>query len=234
MRTESMEADGPGWIATVDRLDAGVVALIGLVAGAIGLGGLLGLLLDVLLGGNRTDSEFWRREVASYLAIALPGAVLWLWNWLRMQGRRAVAPEAEAGSTLRRAYLLIVVAPALIVSLASLAYLLYRMFGAILQVEVSGNTASALSAPLGALLLAAAVAMYHGLMVRRDQRLRAAAPSAAPEIDAAAPPRATSAAPSRRVLVLSGPPGADLESTVAALRAALAPELLLEDGAPPD
>jgi hypothetical protein len=31
------------------------------------------------------------------------------------------------------------------------------------------------------------------------------------------------------VLVLSGPPGTDLETTVAALRAALAPELQLED-----
>jgi hypothetical protein len=234
MRTESMEADGPGWIATVDRLDAGVVALIGLVAGAVGLGGLLGLLIDVLLGGNRTDSDFLRREVASYLAIAVPGAVMWLWNWLRLQARRAAAPKEEAGSTLRRAYLLLVVAPAMIVSLASLAYLLYRLFGAILQVEVSGNTASAVSAPLGALLVAAAVAIYHGVAVRRDQHLRAAVSGAAPDIDAAAPPPAPSAAPARRVLVLSGPPGTDLETTVAALRAALAPELLLEDGASTD
>jgi Domain of unknown function (DUF5671) len=227
MRAESMEADGPGWIATVDRLDAGVVALVGLVAASVGVGGLMGLLIDVLLGGNRADAEFWRREAAGYLAIAFPGAVMWLWNWARLEGRHSAAPDAEAGSTVRRAYLLIIVAAALIVSLASLAYLLYRLFGAILQVELSDNAVSAISAPLGALLVAAALAIYHGVAVRRDQALRGAASAAAPEIALAAD---VTAPPARRVLVLSGPPGADLETTVAALRAALAPELKLEDG----
>lgn len=227
MRAESMEADGPGWIATVDRLDASVVALVGLVATSVGVGGLLGLLIDVLLGGNRADSDLWRREAAGYLAIAFPGAVMWLWNWARLQGRHAATPDVEAGSTVRRAYLLFIVAAALIVSLASVAYLLYRLFGAILQVQLSDNAVSAISAPLGALLVAAALAMYHGVAVRRDQALRRAALAAA----ATVPPAEVPASPARRVLVLSGPPGADLESTVAALRAALAPELQLEDGA---
>jgi hypothetical protein len=231
MRAESMEADGPGWIATVDRLDGSVVALVGLVATAVGVGGLTGLLIDVLLGGNRADSDFWRREAAGYLAIAFPGVVMWLWNWARLQGRHAAAPDVEAGSTARRAYLLIVVALALIVSLAGLAYLLYRLFGAILQVELSDNTVSAISAPLGALLVAAALAIYHGVAVRRDQALRGAALAAATEI---APAAAVPTAPARRVLVLSGPPCADLETTVVALRAALAPELQLEDGTPAD
>jgi hypothetical protein len=231
MRAESMEADGPGWIATVDRLDGSVVALVGLVATSVGVGGLTGLLIDVLLGGNRADSDFWRREAAGYVAIAFPGAVMWLWNWARLQGRHAAAPDVEAGSTVRRAYLLIIVALALIVSLASLAYLLYRLFGAILQVQLSDNTVSAISAPLGALLVAAALAIYHGVAVRRDQALRGAALPAAREI---APAAGVPTAPARRVLVLSGPPGADLESTVVALRAALAPELQLEDGTPAD
>jgi hypothetical protein len=230
MRAESMEADGPGWIATVDRLDGSVVALVGLVATSVGVGGLTGLLIDVLLGGNRADSDFWRREAAGYLAIAFPGAVMWLWNWARLQGRHAAAPGVEAGSTVRRAYLLIVVAVALIVSLASLAYLLYRLFGAILEVELSDNTASAISAPLGALLVAAALAIYHGVAVRRDQALRGAALAAAQ----IAAPAGVPTPPARRVLVLSGPPGTDLETTVAALRAALAPELQLEDGTPAD
>jgi hypothetical protein len=229
MRTESMKADGPGWMATVDRLDAGAVALVGLVANSVGVGGLLGLVLDILLGGNQAAGDFWRRNAAGYLAVAFPGAVLWLWNWARLQSRHAAAPEAEAGSTVRRAYLLIVVAAALIVSLAGLAYLLYRLFGAILEVQQSDNTASAISAPLGALLVAAALAIYHGLAIRRDQGLRAASSAAAADVRGAAPPPVVPASPTRRVLVLSGPPGTDLETTVAALRAALAPELQLED-----
>jgi hypothetical protein len=238
MRAESMEADGPDWIATVDRLDAGVVSLIGLVAASVGVGGLIGLLIDILFGGNRATGDFWRRDAAGYLAIALPGAVLWLWNWARLQSRHAAAPAAEAGSTVRRAYLLIVLAAGLMVSLASLAYLLYRLFGAILNVERSDNTASAIAAPLGALLVAAALAIYHGLAVRRDQGRRAASSAAAPDLaaaeDAAAPSPATQGSPTRRVLVLSGPPGTDLETTVAAMRAALAPELRLDEGPPAD
>jgi hypothetical protein len=38
--------------------------------------------------------------------------------------------------------------------------------------------------------------------------------------------------PVRRQLVLTGPPGTDLETTVAAMRAALGPELRLEDDPP--
>jgi hypothetical protein len=239
MRAESMEADGPGWIATVDRLDAGVVSLIGLVAASVGVGGLIGLLIDILLGGNRAFADFWRRDAAGYLAIALPGAVLWLWNWGRLQSRHAAAPEGEAGSSVRRAYLLMVMAASLIVSLASLAYLLYRLFGAILEVQQSDNAASAIAAPLGALLVAAALTIYHGMAVQRDQALRAASAAAAPELAAAnvvaaAPPRTEPGSPTRRVLVLSGPPGTDLDITVAALRAALAPELQLDDGSAAD
>lgn len=232
MRAESMEADGPDWIATVDRLDAGGVALVGLVAGAIGGGGALGLLIDIALGGNRTDGSFWRAELSGFLALAFIGSVLWLWNWLRLQGRRAAAPTVEAGSTVRRSYLLIVVAGALISSLGSLAFVLYRLFNAVLQVDQFDNSASALSAPLGALVVAGALALYHGLAVRRDQTMRARATGDAAEAvqePAERVPVAGAVTTVRRVLVLSGPPTADLDGTVAALRAALAPELSLDD-----
>ena len=234
---ESREADDPGRLATAERLNASVVALIGLWALAVGSAGLLGLLLDASLGGNRTLGDFWKSELAGYLAAAVLGTLLWLWNWLRLQARHAAAPHEEANSTVRRAYLLIVVGLTVIASLGSLAFVLYRLFASILGVAIVENAMSALSAPIGALIVAAAVAVYHGLALRRDQALRAEAASELPAEGATAesaevPP--AQEAPARRVLVLSGPANADLDATVAAIRAALSPELSLEAGPPED
>ena len=237
MREEATAAGDPDRMATVDRLDAYVVSLIGLGAAAGGVAGLLGLLLDSVLGGNRADLDFWRADVARWLALGAIGTVLWLWHWTRVQRRSADAPAVEADSTLRRAYLLIVVAASLITTLGTVAYLLYRLVSAILQVDSTDNVASALAMPLAALLVAAATAIYHGLVLRRDQALRAAGgaeeppPAAAPIVE----PEVTATEvqqPARRTLVLSGPPGADLDTTVAAMRAALGPELQLEEELP--
>ena len=235
MRAESMAVEDAGRAATVDRLDASAVSLIGLGAAAGGAGGLLGLLFDIALGGNRSDLDFWRADVARFLALGAIGAVLWLWNWTRLQRRSAVSPAGEADSTIRRAYLLIVVAAALITSLGTVAYLLYRLVSAILQVDQFDNTASAIAMPLGALVVAAVLAIYHALVLRGDQALRAAAAAGAAgapsaEVEVAKPAEVTT--PLRRRLVLSGPPGADLETTVAAMRAALGPDLRLEDEPP--
>jgi hypothetical protein len=237
MRTEATAADDPNRMATVDRLDAYAVSLIGLGAAAGGVAGLLGLALDSVLGGNRADLDFWRADVARWLALGAIGTVLWLWHWTRVQRRSADAPAAEAESTLRRAYLLVAVAASLITTLGTLAYLLYRLVSAILQVDSSDNVASAVAVPLATLLVAAAVAIYHALVLRGDQADRAAATAA--EAPVAAPPIVASEAvtggvqqPARRTLVLSGPPGMDLDTTVAAMRAALGPELRLEDEQP--
>ena len=232
MRAEAVAADDPGRMATVDRLDAYAVSLIGLGAAAGGVAGLLGLLLDGLLGGNRADLDFWRADVARYLAIGAIGTVLWLWHWMRVQRRSADAPAVEAESTLRRAYLLIVVAASLITTLGTLAYLLYRLVSAILQVDSTDNVASAVAMPLAALLVAAAVAIYHAVILRGDQALRAAATAAEAPVAEPGAAAAEVQQPARRTLVLSGPPGVDLDTTVAAMRAALGPELRLEEELP--
>ena len=233
---EAHEAEDPARVASAERLNAAVIALIGLGALAGGLAGLLGLLLDALLGGNRTLGDFWKGELAGFLAAAAIGAAFWLWNWLRLEARRAAAPRVEADSTVRRSYLLIVVGTTVIASLGSLAFVLYRLFASILNVDIVENAVSALSAPIGALIVAAAVAIYHGLALRSDQRLRAeAAPAEPTEVEVAGSPEPppVSAAAIRRKLVLTGPTNADLDATVAAMRAALPPELTLEAN-PPD
>ena len=102
---EARTADDPARMATADRLDASVVALIGLVALGGGLTGLVHLLLNAVFG-NDPAGESGNEELAFSLAAAGIGAVLWFWSWWRLQARHARAPLAEASSPVRRAYLL--------------------------------------------------------------------------------------------------------------------------------
>lgn len=226
MRAESLEHDGLGRVATADRLDAGSVTLAGLGFAAVGAAWLLGIVIDLALGGNRASGgDFWRLELAQYMSLGVAGVVPWIWNWGRLQRRSAADPAGEANSPVRRSVLLIVLGVAVLTTLGSLAFVLYRLFGTLLGVGFGGNAVSALSTPLGALIVAAGVAAYHGVVLRRDQRLRAESQPAAAPAEAAAPARAAAA---RRVMVLTGPDGADLDVAVLALRSHLPPGYGLE------
>jgi hypothetical protein len=225
------EAGGLGMadrLTSVRRLAPAGVGLVGIAAAGIGAAGVTGLLLDILLGGNRTEGSLWRHELADFAAVAFVGAILWLWNWANLQGRRAADPEGEARSTVRRAYLLVVVGVSLLASLASLAFLLYRVFNAILGVEQFTNAASDVSAALGALLVAAALVAYHGITERRDRGLREATPVApsaeAVESTVAAPPPV-----SERSFRLRAETAEALAAAVAGVRAGLPADVELEE-----
>ena len=104
---------------TAVRLDLHAVALVGLGFGAVGFAWLLGLAVDVLFGGNRTVGDgFWRSELAIFVPLALIGSGVWLWRWWRIQARHAAQPEGEASSTVRRSYVLIILAASVIASWA--------------------------------------------------------------------------------------------------------------------
>ena len=220
-----------GRAALADRLERHFVAGVGLASGAVGVGWVAGLAIDVLLGGNRAFGDAWRFELGQYMAFAVMGLPLWTWNWTRLTARRTADPTGEAGSAVRRAYLLLAVGVAILSTLGSLAIVLYRLVSTLLGAGLGGNAVSELSTPLGALAVTAAVVVYHGLALRSDQAVRAPeAASAAPAIEAvpvAAVPDgpSTEAAPGepavRRTLVLTAPADADIAGTLAALRGAL-------------
>jgi len=244
MRAEADERDQFGAGPAAERLDRYAVALVGLGYAAFGLAWLLGLLIDVTLGGTRTSTGdgFWRVEFANFAGFALAGSVPWLWEWSRTVSRLAADPNAESGSTVRRTYLLIALAGAVIAGISSLGVILYRLFGSLLGVSLGGNPVSELSTPTGFLVLALAIGTYHGLAARADQARREAAPAApdalagaqaAVEAMAAAAPAAAApaaAAPGGRMLVLSGPPGEDLTAAIDGLRNALPQGYRLDDG----
>jgi hypothetical protein len=220
MAREASATSEQGRVATAVRLDQHANALVGISFAGAGLGWLLGLLVDVLLGGDRTAFESWRGELSSFVPIALLGSAVWLWWWRRIQARQRADAAAEADSTVRRSYLLIILAASVIASLSSAALILYRLFGSILGANLGGNPASELSTPIGALLVAGAIGLYHGQALRRDAALHRVETEAMPPVVAEAPGRG---------LVLVGPGGAESEAAVAALRAALPPGYRLDD-----
>jgi uncharacterized protein DUF5671 len=208
---------------TAVRLDLHAVALVGLGFGAVGFAWLLGLAVDVLFGGNRTVGDgVWRSELAIFVPLALIGSGVWLWRWWRIQARHAAQPAAEASSTVRRSYVLLILAASVIASLGSAALVLYRLFGAILGANLGGNTVGELSTPIGVLVVAGIVAMYHGQVLRKDLALRPA------EVQ---PEGATAgSAAAQRRLVLIGEPGSDLGLALADLRTHLPPGYRLDEG----
>lgn len=220
LNREATASEDPGRAAVAVRLDEHANAVVGLAFGGVGLAWLLGLLVDLLAGGDRTTSDLWRGELSTFAPMALVGSGVWLWWWRRIQARHAGDAPAEASSTVRRSYLLIVLAATVISSLSSTALILYRLFGTMLGANLGGNPASELSTPIGALVVAATIALYHGQALRRE-----AAYIAAPEHDLA-PAQAASA---ERRLVLVGPPGEELGAALEGLRDALPAGYRLDD-----
>jgi hypothetical protein len=239
MLVEGARSELLGRMAATIRLDLYVVSLVGLAFGAISLGSMLGFALDTLLGGERMaiSGSSWKLELASLLPYATLGTGLWAWRWSRTVARATADPAGEADSGIRRTALLLVLAISLIVVVGSLALILYRVFSSLLGIPFSDSTVSALSTPAGALIVAGAVAAYHGLLVRVDTELRARRPGPVPP-PAAAPPAPITGIPAaaapartgRRTLVVTAPSEAELEAALASLRASLPPGVTLDEG----
>ncbi|MGZ8562479.1 MAG: DUF5671 domain-containing protein [Candidatus Limnocylindria bacterium] len=212
-------------VRTAGRLQEYGTALVGLAFAAVGVSGLIGVVLNAILTGGRTfgGGDLLPIELAANLPMALFGAALWIWSWGAASRRHAAAPADEAASTSRRAALLIVLAVSVLAGIASLGVILYRVFGAAFGLAMSGDAAAELSRPIAVLLIAVAVGLYHLGVLRRDQALRA---SAEPEV--AAPVVVDAATAAVVVLRLTGPTGSDTGAAAAALRAHLPPGYSLE------
>ncbi|HET7037933.1 MAG TPA: DUF5671 domain-containing protein [Thermomicrobiaceae bacterium] len=191
--------------AATRRLYGYLVALVGLALAAAGMALLLDVLIDLASGGRvGAPAGWWRGELSRDLALAAVGLAVWLWQWRAIQRRLARAPLAERAATVRRVYLYLVLAGALLSLLGSLAVVIYRVLSVILGVDAFHGLAGHLSQPLGIALVAAALTAYHLLLLRRDLSSQPSAPG-----------------PQRRALVLTAPPGTDLDALLASLRAGL-------------
>jgi hypothetical protein len=227
-----------------ERLVSHGVAAVGLAIGAIGAGWLLGYMVDLVVGGTQ-GVEATAFALAQFVPLAVVGLATWWWSWRGVVARRRADPVGEANSTIRRTFLYLTFGVALIAAIAAAALILYRVVGIVVGAGTGGDLLSELSTPIGALLGAGTVLLYHGLLLRRDQRLTVArvadAPATEPAIDGdlvqAPAPGAGSATPviavapagggdavlvsiRRRALTLVGPED-ELEAALLAARAVL-------------
>ena len=212
-RWMDMEAEASGSserLETVDRLQLYPVALVGLAFGATATAWLIGILIDVALGGERlVAGDAWRRELSQFVPFALLGVGVWIWRWRGATARWAVDPIGEAASTTRWTSLLIVIAVGIGAGVISIGFILYRLFGTVFGLALTGDPISELSLPVGVAMVAAVVVLYHGSQLRRDQALRAGIDTSPSEPTAVAP---------LAWLRLTGPPGADVDPALNALR----------------
>jgi len=186
--------------ATVRRIYSYGIALIGLAAGAVGLAGTLAALFDRLAGERRAmfGGDPWRNDVSDMLPVAVLGTAAWLWQSYRFGRWVEADPAEERADTVRRVYVYASLAGAVVAVLVSLAIIIYRVLSAILDVGTE-SLGRELSTPGAVFLVAAAVLIYHALLLR---------------VDLAARPEA---AEHRRQLILelTVPPGADLDAVAA-------------------
>jgi hypothetical protein len=210
-------ADGPG-TGSAGRLVAYPTAIVGLAFGAVAIARLIGLLLESLLGGNRViaGGETTAAVLADFLAYALLGVAAWTWQWTGVARARAAHPLDEGASTVRRAYLLIVLAVSVLAGIAALGVVLYRVFGTLFGVEIGVDVVTDLSTPIGTLAVAAVLAAYHGQLLRADGAAREVA------VDAE---RAQAPSPARELpMILVAPADAD-EETLDRVRRSMAGQL---------
>lgn len=203
-------AGDPGAETTVPqpgRLVAYPTALVGLAVGAIGAARLLGLVLDLILGGGRVviGGDSSERVFADFAPYAMLGFGAWLWHWSAVMRAVAADPVEEASSTVRRTALLATLAVAILAGVASLGVVLYRLFGTLFGLDIPANVAAELSVPIGALVVTVAIALYHGGLLRRDAALR----DADREAEEVEPAAVAAAARPELGLTLVGPAGVE-------------------------
>jgi len=215
---EAAQTGDDARVAAARRRANHLPALVGVAIGGVGSAWVVGLLLDVGLGGVRTivaGRDAWGTELSQYAAFAIVGIPLWLWQWAAALRQRAAEPDLEGTSTERRAYLYLVIAGALISSISAVALIVYRVFRIVLGADVTASPVSDLSTPIGVAIVATGIVVYHAVALRSDLRLRATLVASPADV---APAHGGIAAPVEIVVIVSGPPGADPDVVVAIVR----------------
>ena len=121
------------------------------------------------------SADWWRDEVATALTLVIVGGPLWAIAWSAAQRSVTRGRIEEREALPRRAFLFLVFAIALLLSITNLAVLLFQIFDATLAGEFGRETVRDVRWSVAMLLTAGIVAGYYWLVLREDQgALRAA------------------------------------------------------------
>jgi hypothetical protein len=157
--------------ATIRWLYEYLVALVALVLFAIGVGGTLATVLDLMFQpGAVRATNWWQDQISLYTTLAAVGLPIWLLYWRRLEGEVRGGSALARGSIVRRIYLLLAFAGAVLTLLFSGAYTLYQLIRLALgEGWTAGQTTDLLSAASAA-SVAGLLLVYHLGVFRRDAR----------------------------------------------------------------
>ncbi len=156
--------------AALRRLYWYTMAGIGLAAVLVGVGGTLSLLIRQITGEVTTVNL--REEAVWYLAAIIVGLAVWLGPWRLIQQMAQQPDERGVGerrSLVRRIYLFGYLFAATMTILGSSVYLVYRLLTQILGISSQASLFTDVAHALAFALLATAVLLYHGWLLRQDQ-----------------------------------------------------------------
>jgi hypothetical protein len=157
LREQALMVEAPRQ-AGVRRLYTYLVALIGLVALAVGAAGLLWIVGDALTSAPGTQgSQWWRDRVALFATLTSVGLLVWLLHW--RPASRLAGEELTAFSRRLYAYLALIAGSMTV--LGSAAAVAYRVLTLALGAQPSPSLASDLAHDLADVLVAGLVVGYH-------------------------------------------------------------------------
>lgn len=157
--------------ARLRRLYYYLVAGAGLAAFLFGTGGLLTVLLTTVFGGAFDDPL--KEQLAWTAAALLAGLLVWVPSWWRMQRQAEAAGMAGAGarsSVVRRLYLYLFLLVATVTVLSSSVYVVARIFLRLFGEAAPGDLAGDLARAIAYGLVGVGVWVYHGTILRSDDR----------------------------------------------------------------
>lgn len=171
LRLDAAVAKTAGEAAVVRRIYLYLISAVGLSAVVAGLGGVLSVLIRALDGASlRPDL---REQLAWFTAILLAGLPLWLVNWRRILLLTS-QPEAigleERSSFVRRLYLYFFVFVAMLTLLGGAVYVVSQLVELALGSRSSVGLLTDMGQALAYTVIASIVLLYHGMLLRDDQR----------------------------------------------------------------
>ena len=183
-----------------ERMHDYVAATAGLLTLAAGTATLLAVTVDALTpadGQLLREPGWWRNPLVLGATLLIVGAPLWGRYWFQIQRTLAAAGGRERPALSRRIFLFAVLGVAVLTVLINLTILLFQIFEAVLEGDVTQAVIDDTRWSIALLLTAAAISVYYWLVLREDQRALAEG----------APVRA---APRKEVVLLVGGPADSL------------------------
>ncbi|GEM_PF-5570860 len=156
-----------------------LLTLLGIAAATPALISLLWLGLDFLLhsGASLSGPGWWRDRLSFGLAASLVGGAVWLGAWSVLEDTAASEPQVERFATARRLMLGIIVLAGALAATGFTIALLWLGIRAALGDNLSPGSVSLALKDLSAALITAALAVYHGRVIRRDATFGPGAPA---------------------------------------------------------